>query len=194
MKMLSRFTATPRLGVLLAMIGLLASATPAQATETCSASGVMAGERFSLAYCAVAFLPGENSVTLWFNDEPIAKDEQAAFEMSAYAGTFANGRERTIVLAAFCPGGGATTAAPGAVKSIDMGLNHAKSAMAGRQWLLEAPQDFKVEHIAGEVIAGGKVSGRITGQRASDGAYAWDLRFDLTLPTQEAASGISCPK
>jgi hypothetical protein len=66
--------------------------------------------------------------------------------------------------------------------------------MAGRQWVVEAPQDFTVERIVGEVVLGGKLSGRITGKRASDGPYAWDLAFDLTLPTQEAASGVSCPK
>lgn len=192
MKLPSRWIAAPRVGGMLATIGLLVSAAPAQAAGTCSASGLMAGESFSLAHCAAAFLPGENSVTLWFNDEPIAPDEQAAFEMSAFASPFSKGRDRTMVLVAFCPGGGATTASAGAVKSVDMGLNHAKSAMAGRQWLLEAPQDFKVEQITGEAVPGGKLSGRITGQRASDGAYTWDLKFDLTLPTQEAASGVAC--
>ena len=194
MKMTTRCTAARRVGGLLASIGLLLSAGSAQAAGTCSASGVMLGEKFSLAHCAAAVLPDENSVTLWFNDQPITPDEQAAFEMSAYASTVANGRERTMVVAAFCPGAGNTTASPGAVQSIDMSLNHAKSPMAGRQWLLEAPKDFKVERVAGDVVPGGKLSGRITGQRASDGQYAWDLVFDLVLPTQEAASGVSCPK
>ena len=194
MKMLPRCTAAPRVGGLLATIGLLVSATPAQAVATCSASGVMAGESFSLTHCAAAVLPGENSVTLWFNEEPITPDEQATFAMSAYALNIANGRERTMVLVAFCPGGGSTTASAGAVKSLDMGLSHAKSAMAGRQWLLEAPQDFKVEQIAGEAVPGGRLSGRITGQRASEGSYTWDLKFDVTLPTQEAASGVTCGK
>jgi hypothetical protein len=192
MKMPSRCPAAPRIGGLLATFGLLVSAMPAQAAATCSASGVMAGESFSLTHCAAAVLPGENSVTLWFNEEPITPDERAAFEMSAFASPFSKGRDRTMVLVAFCPGGGATTASAGAVKSVDMGLSHAKSAMAGRQWLLESPQDFKVEQIAGEAVPGGKLSGRITGQRASDGAYAWDLKFELTLPTQEAASGVAC--
>jgi hypothetical protein len=194
MKMPFRWIAAPRVGGMLAAIGLLASAAPAQAAGTCSASGVMAGESFSLAHCAAAFLPGENSVTLWFNEQPISPDEQATFEMSAYALNIANGRERTMVLVAFCPGGGATTASAGGVKSIDMGLSHAKSAMAGRQWVLGAPQDFKVEQIAGEVVPGGKLSGRITGKRASEGPYTWDLKFDVTLPTQEAASGVTCAK
>jgi hypothetical protein len=58
--------------------------------------------------------------------------------------------------------------------------------------VLGAPQDFKVEQIAGEAVPGGKLSGRITGKRASDGPYTWDLKFDVTLPTQEAASGVAC--
>jgi hypothetical protein len=186
--------AVPRGGLLLAAFGLLVPAVSGQAEATCSARGVMAGEAFSLDHCAAAILPGENSVTLWFNEAPIEPEEKAAFAMSAYAGTSRDGRERTMVLAAFCPGGGAAAASASAVRSIDMGLNHARSPMAGRQWVVEAPADFEVERTAGEVVPGGRLSGRITGRRSSDGPYTWDLTFDVILPAQEAASGVACPK
>jgi hypothetical protein len=67
--------------------------------------------------------------------------------------------------------------------------------MAGAQWVVEAPKDFKVDRIAGDVKPGGKLTGRITGSRSSDGRpYSWDLTFDVTLPTKEAASGMTCAK
>lgn len=67
--------------------------------------------------------------------------------------------------------------------------------MAANQWIVEAPKDFKVEKIAGNVKAGGNLVGRITGSRTSDGQpYTWDLTFDVTLPTQDAASGVTCGK
>jgi hypothetical protein len=63
------------------------------------------------------------------------------------------------------------------------------------RWVVEAPKDFKVDPNAGDVQPGGKPAGRITGSRSSDGRpYSWDLTFDVTLPTKEAASGISCGK
>ena len=76
---------------------------------------------------------------------------------------------------------------------MDIGFTHGKSAMAGAQWLVEAPKDFKVERISGDVHPDGKLSGRITGGRSSDGQpYTWDFTFDVTLPANEAASGIGC--
>jgi hypothetical protein len=177
---------------LLAVI-LLAAAT-AHAQNKCSATGVMAGETFALNHCAVAVYPDEKSVTIWFNESPITPQEQEAFQASAYADSTKGGSERTMLLVLFCPGGGKALPSPAAVKSIDMGFTHAKSALAGAQWLVPA-QNFKVERIAGDVKPGGKLAGRITGSRSSDGRpYTWDLSFDLMLPAKEAASGMTCGK
>jgi hypothetical protein len=174
---------------------LLAPAAPAQAQNKCTATGVMAGEKFSTGHCAVAFMDDQRSVTIWFNESPITPQEEKAFQQSAFADATKGGKERTMLLVAFCPGGGKPAAAAGAIKSLDLNLTHAKSAMAGAQWVVGAPKEFKVERIAGEVKAGGKLAGRITGSRASDGRpYAWDLTFDLTLPANEAASGVTCGK
>ncbi len=178
-----------------AAIALAACAATAHAQNKCTATGVMAGEKFSVTHCAVAVYPDSNSVTIWFNESPITAQEAQAFQDSAYADSSKGGKERTMLLVAFCPGGGKTAAAAGAVKSIDLGLSHAKSAMAGAQWVVEAPKDFKVDRIAGDVKPGGKLTGRITGSRSSDGRpYSWDLTFDVALPTKEAASGLGCGK
>jgi hypothetical protein len=174
---------------------MLIVATASHAQNKCSATGVMAGEKFNAGHCAVAFYPDQNSVTIWFNEAAITPQEQEAFEISAYADSAKGGKDRTMLLALFCPGGGQAAASAGAIKSIDLGLTHAKSALAGAQWVVEAPRDFKVERISGDLKPGGKLSGRITGARTSDGRpYSWDLAFDLSLPAREAASGMTCKK
>jgi hypothetical protein len=173
----------------------VATAAAAGAEDSCSATGVMAGEAFSASHCAAAVLPGENSVTIWFNESPITDAEREMFAMSAYASSIHGGKERTMLLVAFCPGGGETAASAEAVKSFDLGLSHAKSPLAGAQWLVEAPKELRVERIEGEIVPGGRLAGRIVGGRTSDGRpYRLDLTFDLALPTQEAASGIACGK
>jgi len=194
MGLLCRSPAARRGRLLLATLCLSSFAASTYAQSKCTATGVMAGEKFSLSHCAVAFLvEPQPSVTLWFNESPIAPQEVEAFHASAYPSSLKDGKPRTMVVAAFCPGGGQVKAAAGAVKSMDVGFTHGKSAMAGAQWLIEAPKDFKVERISGDVRPGGKLSGRITGGRSSDGRpYAWDFTFDVTLPANEAASGIGC--
>jgi len=179
----------------LAAVWLAAFAVTGHAQNKCVATGVMGGEKFTVNHCAAALLTDQRSVTLWFNESPLTPQEVEAFQVSAYAQSTKDGKERTMLLVAFCPGGGSATASPASVKSIDLGLTHAKSAMAGAQWLIEAPKDFKVERMGGDVKPGGKLSGRITGGRSSDGRpYAWDLTFDVTLPATDAASGIMCGK
>jgi hypothetical protein len=170
-------------------------ATAAHAQDKCAATGTMASEIFALAHCAASYFGDTKSVTLWINDAPIDGAEQGAFQASAYADSTKAGRARTMIIAAFCPGGGKAEASAAAVKSIDLGLSHARSAMAGAQWVLEAPRDFKVETLSGQVRPGGRLAGRIAGSRTSDGRpYAWDLSFDVTLPAGEAASGVVCGK
>lgn len=177
----------------LAFALLPALAAPAHAQNKCTATGVMAGEKFSAGHCTVSFMEDQRSVTIWFNESPITPQEEKAFQQSAFADSTKGGKERTMLLVAFCPGGGKPAAATDAIRLLDLNLTHAKSAMAGAQWVVRAPKEFKVERIAGEVKAGGKLAGRITGGRTSDGRpYAWDLAFDVTLPAIEAASGISC--
>jgi hypothetical protein len=193
----ARIASSPRAwrSLLLAAGWLVVSATTAHAQNKCSATGVMAGERFAANNCAAAVFPDQRSVTLWFNESPITAQEIEAFQSSAYADSGKGGKDRTMLLVAFCPGGGQESASAGAIKSIDLGLTHAKSAMASAQWVIEAPKDFKVEKISGSVKPGGNLIGRIVGSRTSDGRpYAWDLTFDVTLPTKEAASGLSCGK
>ena len=84
-----------------------------------------------------------------------------------------------------------TTAAAAVVKSIDLNTNHAKSPLAGVQWVVEPPKDFRVEKMAGDVAPGGRLTGRIVGSRAKT---SWNLDFEVTLPAKDAAAGMSCGK
>jgi hypothetical protein len=179
----------------LAIILLALFAATAHAQTRCSATGVMAGEKFVANNCAVAIYGDQHSVTLGFNEDPISPKEMEDFQSSAYANSTKDGKERTMLLLAFCPGGGKEVASAGSVKSIDFGMSHAKSAMASAQWVVQAPKDFKVDKISGDLKPGGNLVGKITGSRSSDGRpYMWDLTFDVTLPSKDAASGVTCGK
>ena len=91
----------------------------------------------------------------------------------------------------FCPGGGNAAASAAAVKSIDLNTNHARSPLAGIQRVVEAPKDYKVEKMTGEVKAGGTLSGKIVGDLDKT-SFTFD--FDVNLPPKEAAAGMSCGK
>lgn len=63
--------------------------------------------------------------------------------------------------------------------------------MAGIQRVVEAPKDFKVEKMAGDIKPGGTLSGKIAG-KLDKTAFAFD--FELNLPAKEAAAAMSCGK
>jgi hypothetical protein len=151
----------------------------------------MGGERFAVTNCVASFYDDAHSVAIWFNEDAIAPQEAEAFQSSAYASGDKGGKPRTMAIIMFCPGGGKPTASAAAVKSIDLNTNHAKSPMAGIQRVVEAPKDFKVEKMTGEVKAGGTLSGRIAGNLDKT-SFAFD--FDVNLPSKEAAAGMTCGK
>jgi TPR repeat protein len=167
-----------------------AAATPAAPVKTrCSASGSMGGEKFTATHCVASLYGDQHSVAIWFNEDVITAEEADTFRTSSYAGSAAGGNERTMAIIMFCPGGGAATASAQAVRSIDLNTNHARSPMAGVQRVLEAPKDFKVEKMAGEVKPDGVLSGKISG---GIDKTTLAFEFELTLPSKEAAAGMSC--
>jgi len=168
-----------------------AAAAVARGPDTCSATGSMEGEKFTATHCAVAFYGDQRSVAIWFNEDPIAPDEVKQFALSSYADGAKGGKQRTMATIMFCPGGGGEAAQAGAVKSIDLNTNHAKSAMAGVQWVVESPKDFKVEKMSGEAKPGGALAGRIVGSR---GKTSFTFDFDVALPAKDAAAGMTCRK
>ena len=176
-----------------ALLALFAGTAVAQ--NKCTATGLMAGEGFAANNCAVAVYTKQNSVTLWFSEPPITPKEQEAFQASSYVESTKAGKDRTMLLLEFCPGGGQVAASADAIKAIDLSLNHGKSPVVDEQWSLDAPADFKVESIAGDVKPGARLSGRITGGRKSEGKpFTWDLAFDVALPAKAAGAGASCGK
>ncbi|MEP6998155.1 MAG: tetratricopeptide repeat protein [Betaproteobacteria bacterium] len=171
---------------------IVAAPPPAPARPNkCSATGTMEGEKFTASNCAVSLYGDQHSVAIWFNEDPISPPEAESFQISSYADGAQGGKQRTLVQIMFCPGGGATTASPSAVKSIDLNTNHAKSPLAGIQWVVESPKDFKVEKMTGEVKPGAMLTGRIVGNRSKT---SWNLEFDVRLPQKDAAAGMACSK
>ncbi|MEO8304802.1 MAG: tetratricopeptide repeat protein [Betaproteobacteria bacterium] len=167
------------------------AAKVARAPDKCSATGAMEGEKFVATHCAVSLYGDQNSVAIWFSEDAIAPEEAADFQFSSHAADSKGGKRRTLVQIMFCPGGGAATASAASVKSMDFNTNHAKSPLVGVQRVVEAPKDFKVERLAGEIKQGGVLAGKIVGSR---GKTSWSLDFDVNLPTKDAAAGLSCGK
>ena len=171
---------------------VVAAAAPSLARPNkCSAMGTMEGEKFTASNCAVSLFGDQHSVAIWFNEDPISPEEVENFQTSSYADGAKGGKQRTLVTIMFCPGGGATTASAAAVKSIDMSTNHAKSPLAGIQWVVESPKDFKVAKMAGDVKPGAMLTGKIVGSRSKT---SWNLEFDVKLPDKDAAAGMTCSK
>jgi len=169
-----------------------APAAPAAPVKTrCSASGTMSGERFTATHCVASLYGDQHSVAIWFNEDPITPEEADGFQMSSYADSSAGGKQRTMAIIMFCPGGGSETASAHAVQSIDLNTNHSRSPMAGIQRVLEAPKDFKIEKLSGDVKQGGVLSGKIAG---SIDKTTVAFEFELNLPSKEAAAGMSCGK
>jgi len=155
----------------------------------CSATGTMGGEKFAATNCAVSLYGDQHSVAIWFNEDAITPAEAESFHTSSYADGTKGGKQRTMAIIMFCPGGGKETAAASAVKSIDLNTNNAKSAMVGIQRVVEAPKDFKVEKMTGDIKPGGTLSGKIVGNLDKT-AFTFD--FELSLPAKDAAAGMSC--
>jgi TPR repeat protein len=168
------------------------AAVPAAPVKTrCLASGTMGGEKFTATHCVASLYGDQHSVAIWFNEDAITPEEADSFRMSSYADAATGGKQRTMAIITFCPGGGTETASAQAVQSFDLNTNHSRSPMAGIQRVVEAPKDFKVEKMTGEVKADGLLSGKISGS-VDKTTFTFD--FELSLPSKDAAAGMSCDK
>ena len=167
------------------------AAATASRPDRCSATGLMEGVKFAADHCVVALYGDQHSVAIWFNEDAILPAEADNFRISSYADGSKGGKPRTLVQIMFCPGGGAATASPGAVRSIDVNTSHARSPMAGLQRVAQSPRDFKVEKMTGEIKPGSMLTGRIVG---GIGKTTWIFDFDVKLPEKDAAAGMTCGK
>ena len=180
---------------LMAAAALFCLAGLARGEDKCLAKAVIGGKPATLKHCEVAMYD-EKGVTLVLMEEPIPAEEVEAFQWnSAQKEKDAGGKRRTMIELGFCPGGGKATPSPGAVKSVEMSVNHASSPMLGRQWVFDLPKDkeLKIEKLSGNLALGGKLAGRITGAKKSDDLnYSWEIDFDVQLPKKAAAAGPGC--
>jgi hypothetical protein len=187
---------SPRTVALLAGL-ILAFSAPAAAADSCSVKAVLGGKPVTMKHCAVAVYEDEHSVTLWFSDAPFTAAEVDVFHLNSYAKDKDEaGKPRTMMHMAFCPGAGKPEASPDAVRSVELSVNHSGSVLISRQWVFKLPaekENLAFQKLAGSIDPGGRISGRATGGKTSDGAkYSWDATFDLTLPAKSAAAGPGC--
>ena len=168
-----------------------ATAAAAPLKTRCSATGSMGGEKFTATHCVASVYSDAHSVAIWFNEDPITPQEVENFQLASHAEDNKGGKPRTMVTIMFCPGGGEAKASAGAVKSIDLNTNHAKSPLVGIQRSVQAPKDFKVEKMTGEIQPGGTLSGKISG---SLDKTSFNFDFDVNLPAKDAAAGLGCGK
>jgi hypothetical protein len=174
---------------------LLTLAATARAEDRCLVKAVIGGKPATMKNCAVAMYDA-SGVTLFFSESPISAEEAATFQLNSYPKEKdANGKPRSMMHFAFCPGGPKKIPSPGAVKSVEVSVNHASSLLMGRQWVFELPKDkeLKIEKLSGKLAPGGRLAGRITGAKTSDGLkYSWEADFDVQLPQKAAAAGPAC--
>ena len=182
---------------LLALAFLLVLSAPAFAADKCKVIAVLGGKPVTMKYCAASVYDDSHSVALCFSDTLFTIKELAAFHENSYpSDKTAEGKPRTMMHFAFCPGGGKPAANATAVKSVETSANVAGSPFSSRQWVFDLPKDkdmLKVEKLTGDIVPGGKVSGRITGGKVSDGLkYSWEADFEFTLPAKSAFAGQGC--
>ena len=168
----------------------------AQAEDKCLVKAILGGKPVTMKSCVVSIYD-ESSVALLFTESPISAEEAATFQLNSYPqDRDAGGKRRTMMAFAFCPGGEKKIPSPGAVKSVEMNVEHASSPFLGRQWVFDLPKDkelLKIEKLSGKLALGGRLVGRITGGKTSDGLkYSWEADFDVQLPQKASAAGQSC--
>ena len=185
---------------LFVLASLFVLSTPAFAEDKCRVKAVLGGKPFAMKHCAAAVYEpseGKYSVTLYFSDTLLTIREITAFhENSSPQDKTEDGKARTKLHFQFCSGTGTAPASAAAVKSVDTGVDVAGAPFSGRQWVFDLPKDkdsLKIEKLTGAIVPGGKVSGRITGGKLSDGLkYSWEADFDFTLPAKSAFAGQGC--
>jgi hypothetical protein len=173
-------------------LSLLAAALAGRvdAADNCSARGKMQDQSFRLDACAIAWYPGQNSVAIWFTEKPLPASTLDTFHRGSYADL-----KGTAMSFAFCPGGGKAKADPKAVKDVEAAVRHADNPMLQQNWLFKpGDKGIRIEKLSGELKPGGRLAGRITVKTTLDQgqAYSWEADFDVALPSQTAAAGLSC--
>ncbi|HYR45471.1 MAG TPA: hypothetical protein VER78_00605 [Thermoanaerobaculia bacterium] len=175
---------------------LLTLAGAAIADDKCLVKAVLGGKPVTMKSCVISIYD-ESSVTLFFTESPLPAEEAAAFQFNSYPqDKDAAGKPRSMVAFAFCPGGEKKIPSPAAVKSVEMNVAHPSSPFLGRQWVFDLPKDkeiLKIEKLSGKLALGGRLAGRITGGKTSDGLkYSWEADFDVQLPQKASAAGQAC--
>ena len=181
---------------LFVIAGVLAlAASVAHAADKCAVKAVLNGKPVPFKSCTVA-LYDDKGLTLLLTEAPLSADETSTFQLNSYPpDRDASGKKRALMSFAFCPGGGKGAPSPAAVKSVEVSANDGASPM-GLQDVFELPAakaNLKFEKLSGDLKAGGRLAGKITGSKTVEQVpYSWDVDFDVTLPAKGAAAGPGC--
>ena len=181
---------------LVATAALFATSTAA-AQDKCSVKAVIGGQAVEMTHCAIAVMD-DKGATILFSATPIGAQERTEFQMNSYAkSSDPSDKPRSMMHLMFCAASGGKSAPDAAaVKSVEMSMSHASSLMAQRQWVFDLPKhnkEFAFKTLSGSLKSGARFVGQATGAKTSDGLkYSWDVRFDMAVPTAEAAAGPSC--
>lgn len=186
-------TSLRRFSIALAFFALVACA--AHAADKCVAKANIGGKAVTFKNCAVAVYDNSGA-TIWFTDAPLSADELSTFQLNSDAKTtYSDNKMRTMLSLAFCPGGGKATASAASVKSVEVVANELTPG-AWQSFVFALPADkakLKIEKLSGELKAGGRLAGKITGsKKEGERPYSWDAEFDVALPEKGAAAGPGC--
>lgn len=183
------------LRTLTAFVSLAFIASAAHAADKCVAKANIGGKVVTFKNCAVAVYDNSGA-TIWFTDAPLTADELSTFQLNSDAKTtYPDNKMRTMLSLAFCPGGGKAAASAAAVKSVEVVANEPTPG-AWQSFVFALPADkanLRIEKLSGELKAGGRLAGRITGsKKEGERPYSWDAEFDVALPEKGAAAGPGC--
>ena len=188
---------TGRTALALAPLFLGMAYAQAEASDRCLAETIIGGHSVRMTHCALSVLD-RSGANILFSEQPLSDAEVEGFLISSYVRpSDPEGRVRSMLRIAFCPGGGNPDADPASVRSVEVGIDSADSPILGRQMVFDPRTDprMSVSELSGSLAPGARLSGHITGAMTSDGQpYAWDLKFDLGVPAIEAAAGIGCTR
>jgi hypothetical protein len=177
------------------LLSLLAIAFSAAAQTSCKGELRVNAKSYLLSHCALAVMPmdGKHSVTLLAQADPIPAAAADTFRMSAYSSlTNAERAPITALMISFCAGGSAPSVA--AATSFQTSISVAGAPLLSRERSLpDAEGRVQLQRLGGALTAGQLFSGAVTGAIKDSDQFALTLEWRLTVPTQEAASGVSCP-
>jgi len=158
------------------------------AADKCSATGVIGDVKFSATHCTVSLDIEQQSVGIWFTEDPITPEESRDFQQHADLQFAKDGKGRTMLELDVCVTGGKVISSPAAVKEIGIKATHAKLTDPSMWGVVMQSESFKVEKLSGELKPGAPFAARIVASPTPirGGKTSFSAEFDVLLPAKDA--------